>query len=59
MTKLDLFHALCQVADALQAEGVRIDFSPHKLALEAITERIDVLIDTILEEGVHEEESVC
>jgi hypothetical protein len=56
MTKRALFSALCEVADALQAEGVRLDFSPHTLALEAICARLDVLIDQILEEGVHEEE---
>lgn len=49
MTKKYLFGALCEVADALQAECVRIDFSPHKLALEAITERLDVVIDEVLE----------
>lgn len=56
MTKRCLFKALCEVADALQEECVRLDFSPHKLALEAICERLDVVIDTVLEEGVHEEE---
>jgi len=56
VTKRRLFTDLCELADALQAECVRVDFSPHKLALEAITERVDVLIDHILEEGVHEEE---
>ena len=59
MTKRGLFEALCEVADALQAEGDRLCFSPHKLALEAICERLDVVIDTVLEEGVHEEERVC
>ena len=56
MTKKTLFSALCELADALQAECVAWDFSPHKLALEAICERVDVLIDTVLEEGVHEED---
>jgi len=59
MTKRQLFVDLCEVADAIQAECVRVEFSPHKLALEAICERLDVVIDTVLEEGVHEEESVC
>ena len=49
MTKLKLFQSLCDVADALQAECVRLDFSPHKLQLEAITERLDVVIDAVLE----------
>lgn len=49
MTKLALFTKLCDVADALQEECVRLDFSPHKLALEAITERLDVVIDAVLE----------
>lgn len=49
MTKLALFQALCEIADALQAECVRVDFSPHKIALEAITDRLDVLIDDVLE----------
>ena len=56
MTKRQLFAGLCELADALQGECVRVDFSPHKLALEAIVERLDVLIDQILEEGVVEEE---
>lgn len=37
------------------ATGLR--FSPHKLALGAIRERVDVLIDHILDEGVQEEEA--
>ena len=56
MTRKTLFSALCAVADALQAECARIDFSPHKLALEAIVESLDVLIDTVLEEGVRDNE---
>jgi len=32
-----------------------LDFSPHKLALEAIVERVDVLIDQVLEEGVQDD----
>lgn len=48
MTKLSLFQALCSLADALQDECVRVDFSPHKLALEAILDRLDVLIDDVL-----------
>jgi len=59
VTKRQLFVDLCELADALQAEGDRLCFSPHKLALEAICERLDVVIDTVLEEGVHEEERVC
>ena len=50
MTKLSVFQRLCSLADAIQAECVRVDFSPHKLALEAIVERLDVLIDDVLEE---------
>ncbi len=56
MTKLALFQALAELADVLQAECVRVDFSPHKLALEALTDRLDVIIDQVLEEGVQEEE---
>ena len=56
VTKRTLFTRLCELADALQEECVRVDFSPHKLALEAITERIDALIDEVLDEGVHDEE---
>ena len=52
MTKLSLFQALSSLADALQAECVRVDFSPHKLALEALVDRLDVLIDEVLEDGV-------
>lgn len=59
MTKRTLFTRLCELADALQEECVRVDFSPHKLALEAITERVDTLIDTLLDEGVHEEAPAC
>ena len=54
MTKKALFSALCAVADALQAECVRLDISPHTLALEAIVESLDVLLDQILEEGVQD-----
>lgn len=49
MTKLALFQRLCSLADALQEECVRVDFSPHKIALEAIVDRLDVLIDDIIE----------
>jgi hypothetical protein len=55
VTTRDLFTRLCAVADALQAECVRLDFSPHKLALEAIRERLDRVIDQILDEGVTED----
>lgn len=48
MTKRDLFQALCEVTDALQAECVRVCFSPHKLALEALVDRLDVLIDDVI-----------
>ena len=59
MTKKYLFEALCDVADALQAECVRLDFSPHKLQLEAICERLDVVIDEILEAKTLDEEDPC
>lgn len=55
MTKRRLFAELCAITDALQEEGARLDFSPHKLALEAIRERLDVLIDQVLEEAIVEE----
>jgi len=32
-----------------------LDFSPHTLALEAIVERLDVLIDQVLEDGVQDD----
>jgi hypothetical protein len=57
MTKRRLFTTLCQLADTLQEECVRVDFSPHKLALEEIVERLDMLIDEVLEEGVRDEET--
>jgi predicted RNA-binding protein len=57
VTKKTLFSALCEVADALHEECTRIDFSPHKIALEQAVERLDVIIDEVLEEGVHEEEA--
>ena len=60
MTKRFLFDVLCCLANALQAECDRLCFSPQKIILEAIVERVDVLIDQILEEGVQEEEeTVC
>ena len=55
MTKLSLFQALCSLADALQAECVRLDCSPATLALEAIVEQLDVLIDDVLEHGVQDD----
>ena len=55
MTRKMLFSALCAVADALQDECVRVDVSPHTLALEAIVERLDVVIDQILEDGVQDD----
>jgi hypothetical protein len=57
VTKRVLFDVLCCLANALQAECDRLCFSPQKIVLEAIVERVDVLIDTVLEEGVHEEET--
>lgn len=54
MTPLYLFKALCGLADALQAECIEGDVSPHKLALEAIVQRLDVLIDAVVDEGIHE-----
>lgn len=58
MTKRTLCAQLCVIADALQAECARLDFSPHKLALEAITERLDRVIDDILEaKSLDEEET--
>ena len=56
MTRRCLFTALAEVATTLQAECARICFSPHQIALTAIVERLDVIIDQILEEGVHEED---
>lgn len=56
MTKKALFGALCAIADALQAACVRLDFSPHTIALEATAERLDVLIDQGLEATSLDEE---
>ena len=56
MTKLALFTKLCDVADALQEESARLDFSPHKLRLEQIRERLDVVIDEVLEATSLDEE---
>jgi len=58
MTTQDLFAALADVATALQAEGDRLCFSPHTLALAAIVERLDVSIDQLLEDGVHDERAL-
>lgn len=55
MTTRVLFQQLCGLADALQAEGARLTFSPHKMALEQVVERLDALIDQVVEEGIHEE----
>lgn len=55
MTKRVLFEALCDVANAVQAEVERLRFSPHKLALETIREHLDQVIDQVLEEGVTEQ----
>ena len=52
MTKFALFNQLCQITNALQEECARLRFSPHKLALEALQERLDAVIDQVLEEGV-------
>lgn len=50
VTKRVLFTRLCAVADAIQAECVRgVDFSPHQLALEAILDGLDVLIDDVID----------
>lgn len=56
VTKKTLFRALCELANALQDACVRVDFSPHTIALEATLERLDRVIDQVLEEGVHEAE---
>lgn len=56
MTKQALFTQLCDITTALAAEAERLRFSPHKLALEALRERLDVVIDQVLEEGVQEED---
>ena len=54
MTKRQLFQQLCDLADALEDECDRVDVSPHQLALEQVVERLDVLIDAVLEEGVQD-----
>jgi hypothetical protein len=51
-----LFTQLCDLTTALAAECERLRFSPHKLALEQIRERLDLVIDQVLDEGVVERE---
>lgn len=55
MTTHSLFTRLCDVVNALQAEGARLRFSPHKLVLENIVTRLDALLDQIVDEGVHDD----
>lgn len=61
MTTRQLFLALSDLTTALAAEAERLRFSPHKLALEALRERLDGLLDQIIDEGVHDaqEETAC
>lgn len=56
MTTRTLFLALCDLADALKAEGERLRFSPLKFALVSICARVDALIDRLIDEGIHEDE---
>jgi hypothetical protein len=55
MTQRTLFTQLCAITTDLAAECERLRFSPHKLALEALRERLDGVIDQILDEGVTED----
>jgi hypothetical protein len=57
MTPLALFEALAAVTTDLVAECERLRFSPHKLALEALRERLDRVIDQVVAEGITEEEA--
>ena len=57
MTTKTLFVTLSDLTTALQGECDRLRFSPHKLALEQLRERLDVLLDQIVDEGVQEEGS--
>jgi hypothetical protein len=51
---VELFAALSDITDALQAEAARLRFSPTKLALEALVARLDGLIDQVMDEAVRE-----
>lgn len=55
MTTKTLFVTLADLTTALAAECDRLRFSPHKLALEQLRERLDGLLDMIVDEGVHDD----
>lgn len=61
METRELFAALSDITDALQAEAARLRFSPTRLALEALVARLDGLIDQVVDgagegsEGVREQ----
>lgn len=56
MTTRTLFLTLAAITTDLQAETARLRFSPHRLALEALRERLDRVIDAIVDEGIIERE---
>lgn len=55
MTTRTLFLTLAAITTDLQAETARLRLSPHRLALEALRERLDRVIDAIVDEGIVEE----
>lgn len=61
MTTRVLFLQLSDLTTALAAECDRLRFSPVKLALEQLRERLDGLLDMIVDEGVHDdkEDAAC
>jgi hypothetical protein len=50
----DLFAQLSDITNDLQAEAERLRFSPTKLALEALVERLDGLIDAVIDGAARE-----
>jgi hypothetical protein len=55
MTTRALFLTLSDLTTALEAECARLRFSPLKVALEGIRERLDALLDAVVDEGVHDD----
>lgn len=55
MTTRVLFLTLADVTTALAAECARLRFSAHKLALDSLRERLDALLDKVIDEGVHDD----
>lgn len=55
MTTRSLLQALDSLAAALQARGARSPFAPAHITLTALVERLDALIDQLLDEGVQDD----